>query len=191
MMDDAAMQPAPAHPGEARDGRPAAVARSVDELAEVLRIRDPGLKAEAVLERVLASIQSRLAAGGYGPDVAKQGPAALRATPSEDAGEDLPALLLRSQEAVESLAAASAMREPEFQSRVPVLGPLIVALRRFWNWMSARWYVRGWMAQQQEFNAQVVNAMAELLHAQAESERRIHELERQLEQGRREGEGAP
>jgi hypothetical protein len=191
MMDDTAMQPAPARPGEALDGRPAAVAQSVEELAAVLQIRDPGLQAGAVLERVLASIRGRLAEGGYGPDVATQGPAALRATPSEDAGEDLPALLLRSQQAVDRLAAASAMREPEFQSRVPVLGPLIVALRRFWNWMSARWYVRGWMAQQQEFNAQVVNAMAELLRAQAASERRVHERERQLEQGRREGEGAP
>ncbi len=46
-----------------------------------------------------------------------------------------------------------------FRVRSSVLGKLIVALRNFWNWMSTKWYVRGLLQQQVEFNALVVRPL--------------------------------
>lgn len=54
------------------------------------------------------------------------------------------------------------LREPRFSSRLPVIGPLIVALRRFWNWLSTKWYVQPILQQQNQFNEGLVRSLDEL-----------------------------
>jgi hypothetical protein len=50
--------------------------------------------------------------------------------------------------------------EQPFRSRVPVLGRLISWFRTRWNNVSATWYVRPLIAQQNRFNAGVVEHLA-------------------------------
>ena len=167
-----------------------AVADAVGDLETLLLIRDPTVDRTAILERVRGGIQRRLAAGGYGRDVATLGPESLQADLSEEGpelsddeedGVTLETLLWCVQMRLDDLAARSRLQEPEFHSGVPLLGRLIVAVRRLWNWMSAKWYVRGWMAQQMSFNNQVVEVVGELLRIQENNRQRIDELERELE----------
>ena len=147
-----------------------------------LLIRDPALDQAAISNRVREAIRRRQAAGGYGPDVATLGPEALRPTPTGDeAVEDAHVFLLHLQTALDELAARSNLQEPEFHSRVPLVGFLIVGVRRLWNWMSTKWYVRGWMAQQADFNRYAVDVIRDLLRIQEITERRVHDLERELE----------
>ncbi|HLH71872.1 MAG TPA: transposase [Chloroflexota bacterium] len=60
------------------------------------------------------------------------------------------------------LAKHAQIAEPEFTSPTAVLGPAIVAVRRFWNWMSTKWYVRQVIQQQNAFNAEVVATVSAL-----------------------------
>jgi hypothetical protein len=159
-----------------------AIAQTVEDLEAILLLRDPALDRAAILERVRQAIQHQQAASGYGDDVTRLGPEALRpALTANDVTSEVYAFLLHSQAALDELAASASLREPEFHSSVPLVGQLIVAVRRFWNWMSAKWYVHGWMSQQMNFNTQAVDIIGELLHMQRSNERRIHELELELE----------
>ncbi len=63
--------------------------------------------------------------------------------------------------AIQAAEQRQAVQEQPFVSGAPGLGPLIVALRNAWNWMSTKWYVRPLVAQQNEFNTQVVTALRE------------------------------
>lgn len=167
------------------------VADAVGDLETLLLIRDPAVDRTAVLERVREGIQHRLAAGGYGCDVASLGPESLRADLSgespelsddkEENGIALETLLWCVQMRLDDLAARARLQEPDFYSSVPLLGRLIVAVRRLWNWMSAKWYVRGWMAQQMSFNNQVVEVIGELLRIEDNNRQRVDKLERELE----------
>lgn len=153
-----------------------------DDLETTLGIHDPSLDRPAILDRIRQAIRHRQAAGGYGPDVTALGSEALRPTPlADNTADQTYTSLLRFQEALDQLAAQSHLREPRFHSGAPLVGPLIVAVRRLWNWMAAKWYVRGWMAQQEEFNVQAVGVIDELLQMHESNERRVHELELQLE----------
>jgi len=62
----------------------------------------------------------------------------------------------------DELNALRTLPEPRFTSRVPLLGPLVVAVRRLWNWMSTKWYVQPILEQQNRFNEQVVRSLDEL-----------------------------
>lgn len=55
-----------------------------------------------------------------------------------------------------------AVQERPFVSSFPLLGPFIVAVRTFWNWMSAKWFVRQIVQQQNEFNWAATRALDEL-----------------------------
>lgn len=76
--------------------------------------------------------------------------------------------------AISRLESRARLTEPRFSSAAPLLGPALVRLRRAWNWMSTKWYVRPIVQQQNAFNAAVVDAVSDL-HAQ------IAELEGKLE----------
>lgn len=120
----------------------------------IIEIRDPALAPEKILHQVRARIEHRMAQGGYGPDPAHLGPEALRAMPAPSAESPLsefPGL----DEALFHLASNTALSEPRFTSGVPVIGPLIVGVRRWWNWMSTKWYVLPILQQQSQINAQV------------------------------------
>jgi hypothetical protein len=52
--------------------------------------------------------------------------------------------------------------EPRFVSTTPVVGTALVSVRRFWNWMSTKWYLRPILRQQSEFNALLVDRVVEV-----------------------------
>lgn len=188
---DQAMQGKPSPPNEIDSTGPGVMMPAEDELETTLLIRDPALDREAILDRIRQAIRLRLNAGGYGPDVTSLGPEALRRGPLESEETDPSEALLRLQVAFDALMLQSPLREPRFRSQVPLLGPLIVAVRRFWNWMSAKWYVRGWMAQQADWNNRMVDLVTELLKVQERNERRIRELELQVKRAAGQRENTP
>lgn len=49
------------------------------------------------------------------------------------------------------------LQEYEFRSTTPVVGGLIARFRAAWNSISTRWYVRPLIAQQTEFNQELLN----------------------------------
>jgi len=57
------------------------------------------------------------------------------------------------------------------------MGPVIVAVRNAWNWMSAKWYVRPIVQQLVGFNALVVRAFTESIAAQQETTVELHQLQ--------------
>lgn len=63
---------------------------------------------------------------------------------------------------VSSLRRYQHLVEPQFTSSLPTIGPVLVRVRRAWNWMSTKWYVRPIVEQQNAFNETVVDAIAEL-----------------------------
>ena len=103
-------------------------------------------------------------------------------------------------EVLEQLNQRWTIREHEFRSDAPAIGPLIAAFRRQWNRVSTEWYVRPMIQQQVEFNALVVTMLGHLSqqarvrehHRQrlgevlsayiAENGRELGELARQLDQ---------
>jgi hypothetical protein len=180
MTIDQAMRGEPPEAAQAEVGG-RTMALAVDDLDSILLIRDTGLDRSAMLDRVRSAIERRLEAGGYGPDVSCIGPQ-VPGTESRDGDdpEQAYAALLGFQTVLDDLATSSQLTEPEFRSVVPLVGPVIVAVRRFWNWMSAKWYVRGWMSQQAAFNARAVEAIEELRRIQERNERRIHDLELEM-----------
>jgi hypothetical protein len=52
--------------------------------------------------------------------------------------------------------------ERPFTSTVPIIGPLIVRFRSFWNSMATKWYARPLIEQQNEFNALLVQRLGDL-----------------------------
>jgi GT2 family glycosyltransferase len=66
------------------------------------------------------------------------------------------------------------VQEQPFRSRVPLLGPVIAWFRKRWNDVSTTWYVRPLIAQQNRFNAAVVD---QLTDQNAVSDRREAQME--------------
>jgi len=50
----------------------------------------------------------------------------------------------------------------QFESSLPVLGPIIQKLRLFWNELSARWYVDHAVKQQINFDTQAVQLLRQM-----------------------------
>jgi GT2 family glycosyltransferase len=73
------------------------------------------------------------------------------------AEREMPAYL--PPELTAGLTARGQLVEPSFRSAAPLIGPLIIRVRRLWNWMSTKWYVRPIVDQQSAFNALVVEAL--------------------------------
>lgn len=55
------------------------------------------------------------------------------------------------------------LREHPFESRAPIIGPLIVKLRYLWNWMSTKWYILPILKQQNDFNTATTKTLRETL----------------------------
>ncbi len=66
-----------------------------------------------------------------------------------------------------------APQEQPFTSSLPVLGPVIVTMRRAWNWMSTKWYVRPILDQQIAFNLTVVQIITEMCTILEQQERTL------------------
>ena len=97
---------------------------------------------------------------------------ATESAPAEDLAVDLPQELSPTfpeplvpvlAETLGELHQRWIIREHQFASDVPVLGPLIAAFRHRWNRISTEWYVRPMIQQQIEFNALVVTMLEQII----------------------------
>jgi hypothetical protein len=72
------------------------------------------------------------------------------------------------------------VEEPTFDSTTPVVGPLLVRLRRGWNWMATKWVVRALLQQQNEINYRLAqrlsDADARLIEMDRDLSATIHDL---------------
>ncbi len=85
-------------------------------------------------------------------------------------------------EKIAELRASSVVVERPFVSDVPILGPLIVFVRRAWNNVAARWFVLPLVQQQNRFNQMVVDAVRESLRSWARLDKRIDTLDARLDE---------
>lgn len=143
---------------------------------DVIEIRDPEIDQASIRERIAERIAQRQASGAYDPDLAERGPESLRRSVAQAALDftDLDDDLI-------DLTASASLHEPKFTSSLPVLGRLIVAVRRAWNWMSTRWYVLPLIGQQSAINQQVASVISQLTHRQALHDQRLDELRARVE----------
>lgn len=146
----------------------------------VVHILDPDIDAAAVLRRVAQGVEQRRAEGAYGPDPATRGPRSLRPEgpelPLDNNPEDFPGL----RESLAALIAEGHLDEPDFVSNTPLVGPLIVAARRAWNWISTKWYVRPILSRQSQVNARTARVISDLAQWHELDARRLYQLERQV-----------
>jgi hypothetical protein len=56
------------------------------------------------------------------------------------------------------------LKEHVFSSDLPILGRVIASLRKAWNSVATKWYVRPLLHQQTLFNAQLVSYLRNLEH---------------------------
>ncbi|MBN1454115.1 MAG: hypothetical protein JW963_24070 [Anaerolineales bacterium] len=154
-----------------------------DDLASLFVLPDPAVDVRALLSDIAESCRHRWGEGGSDLDMTTMGPEALR--PSGGATEhpekaDVEELLWNFRVALDDLISHARLIEPEFHSIVPVFGPFIAAVRRFWNTISTKWYVIGWMNQQAKFNVAAVDLVYALLKLQESNEQRLRCLESEL-----------
>lgn len=142
-----------------------------------LEIRDPEIDAQALLRRVTEGIAQRRAAGAYDLDVVAAGPGSLRPGRQTPAGRSTAAEFPGLNESLAELIARGHLYEPGFHSQTPVMGQLIVAVRRLWNWMSTKWYVRPILAQQSDVNLRTARLLCDLAQWQQMESQRLPELE--------------
>ena len=142
--------------------------------AEVIEIRDKNLNEVAIQQRLTMAMAERT----YALNVTAVGPDSLRIRQTAIAHpptESLNQLMI-------NLLAQEPLHEQPFTSTAPLVGPLIVALRRAWNWMSTRWYVLPIMNQQAETNHKMILLLNELVQQHELDTQRIAELEARLAQ---------
>jgi hypothetical protein len=148
-----------------------------EDAGTVIEIRDPALDREGIVQEVNRRVARRQSEGAYGADPETLGPETLRPDrydfPADAIDPGFPGL----HPALAELLAAGHLREPHFSSTIPLIGPLIVAVRRFWNWMSTKWYVRPILAQQSELNTRTAGVMSDLAQWHELGANRLHLLE--------------
>lgn len=153
------------------------------DVAEIIEIRDPEVDVEAIMARVRENVALRRAQGAYQEDldaIAQQVLTSVlepmsAASVAEKAKDPLEAALAE-------LNARCMVREMPFTSRAPVIGPLIVAVRNFWNWMSTKWYVLAIVQQIVAFHIAVITAFSELASAQRALDAEVRQLKALSEQ---------
>lgn len=146
--------------------------RTPHEEAAIIEIRDAALDQAAIRDRIAQALTSR----GTLPQVAHVGPESLlpgNTAVSLPATETLNRLMI-------DLLAQEPLHEHPFTSSVPLFGPVIVAFRRTWNWLSTRWYVLPIMQQQAELNRQMLLTLDELVQRHELDTQRIAALEARL-----------
>jgi hypothetical protein len=151
-----------------------------EDAGTVIEIRDPALNREGIVQEVHRRIARRQAEGSYDIDPETLGPETLRPDryhfPADGMDPGFPGL----HPALAELLAEGRLREPHFTSTAPLIGPLIVAVRRFWNWMSTKWYVRPILAQQSEVNMRTAGVVSDLAQWHELGTNRLHLLEARM-----------
>ncbi len=74
------------------------------------------------------------------------------------------------------------LKEPPFASSAPVVGPLIVAVRKGWNWMSTKWYVLPIIMQQSNVNGELIMFLLKTIQQQEKQAEHIARLEARIAQ---------
>jgi len=69
------------------------------------------------------------------------------------------------------------IRERDFVSGAPLIGPLIVWTRTLWNNIATRWYVLPLVQQQNEFNRQLVATLEDIREHLAALEENLADLD--------------
>ncbi len=146
------------------------------DVADVIEIRDPQIDVAQVMDRIRANVKQRRAQGAYRQDldgIADQVFAEVMAQQQiapaiPGTGHILPLAELQAQWGI---------REPQFQSKAPMVGPFIVLTRTAWNWMSTKWYVRIIVQQIQNFHLLVVRAFQDV----DVEHRKLHDQVQRLE----------
>jgi len=141
-----------------------------------LEIRDPSLNPADILRRIEVQIHRRRAENKY-PAAEELQLAWRQLVPNAifaRVDDDYIFQLLK------ALTVDSYLQEVRFSSTVPVVGWLIVAIRRAWNWMSTRWYVLPVLKQQSRYNEQVIISMYRLLQSNRALQQQVDELRQQL-----------
>jgi hypothetical protein len=152
-----------------------------DKTPPIIEIRDSVLDGATIAQRVRQRVAKRRAEGAQNLDPTLVGPKSLR--PDRRAGAadtgtgtvpvDFPGV----RESLAELIAGAYLHEPCFSSSAPVIAPLIVAVRRLWNWMSTKWYVRPVLRQQSNVNARTARIISDLAQWHELDARRLQQLE--------------
>jgi len=148
-----------------------------DDTLPVIEIRDPALDGQTIarlaqqraVQRQAESAQAlnwtALVSDPLQPGNASPGGVALSV--------DFPGM----RDSMAELILRANLHEPDFKSDVPLVGPIIVAVRRLWNWMSTKWYVRPILWQQSDVNIRTVRAISDVAHWHELDARRLVQLE--------------
>jgi len=148
-----------------------------DETLPVIEIRDPALDGQAIARLVQQQAVQRQAESAQAlkwaalvPDPLQPGSAAPGRAVSV---ADFPGL----RDSIAELITRANLHEPDFRSDAPLIGPVIVAVRRLWNWMSTKWYVRPILWQQSDMNIRTVRAISDVAHWHELDTHRLLQLE--------------
>lgn len=132
---------------------------------EVIEIPDPNIDQEAIHRRLQAQIEQRKADGLDEP--APPGNSTESLQPPGPVPVETPMLEFPEfNHALASLAAGAALREQRLDSRLPLIGPLVAAVRRIWNAVATKQYVRPIIQQQSDLNAQMARLISEVVQWQ-------------------------
>ncbi len=169
------------------EGQLAARTSLESDVSDVIEIRDPEIDVDALMTRVRENVARRRAEGAYQEDLdaitrevfaqAAAASAAASVAPSVPMPKSAPP-----SSTLAELDARWMVREVPFTSNVRLFGSLIVAVRNFWNWMSAKWYVRAILQQQVGFNVLAVRALTESAVAQQALADEVQRLQSLLQQ---------
>jgi hypothetical protein len=152
---------------------------ATDKMHPIVEIRDPMLDGERIAQRVSQRVAQRRAEGAYDLDPTAVGPVSLRPADRAVAEDtiggmvDFPGI----RESLAELIARAHLHEPDFASSAPVIAPLVVAVRRMWNWMSTKWYMRPVLRQQSNVNARAARIISDLAQWHELDARRLQQLE--------------
>ena len=153
-----------------------------DSTDPLIEIRDPALDSQAIAQRVQLHVAQRQAKGAYGTNPAALGPEELWPerynTLASTGTAGFPSL----HGTLVELLAEGHLHEPTFSSNAPLVGPIIVMVRRFWNWMSAKWYVRPILKHQSDVNARTAAIISDLVQWQELDAERLRQLEARVDE---------
>ncbi|MCS7060865.1 MAG: hypothetical protein RMN25_06820 [Anaerolineae bacterium] len=110
----------------------------------------------------------------------------LRGDPTATHAIEQIALFSNLEELVEEAGRAGALHEHRFASALPLIGPVVAAVRSALYTLTARWPLWVVIAQQNQFNRTVARALAESLALNRRLLQRIDQLEARVAQLERE-----
>jgi hypothetical protein len=148
-----------------------------DDTSYVIEVRDPALDGQGIARLVQQRAAERRAESAELVDWAALVPEPLQPDNAALGGDATPADFPGLRESLAELIGRGYLHEPDFRSETPVVGPIIVAVRRLWNWMSTKWYVRPILWQQSEVNARTARTISDLAQWHELDSRRLGQLE--------------